>query len=85
MANGGDSNSVEVQQTTQSQTTPASDLAEIKLQQERQKAEEMRKVQSLKLTRARVCDQLARSSNERYTAMLNSELEQIDAELTKLG
>jgi hypothetical protein len=50
----------------------------------RLKAEQSRKIQALRLNRARICEQLARSSNERYTQLLNSELEQIDSELTKL-
>jgi hypothetical protein len=50
----------------------------------RLKAEQTRKLQALKLTRARICEQLARSSSDRYTQLLNSELEQIDSELTRL-
>jgi hypothetical protein len=36
------------------------------------------------LTRARICEQIARTSNERYTLLLNTELQQIDGELAKL-
>jgi hypothetical protein len=43
-----------------------------------------RKVQALTLTRARIREQLSRTSNERYTLLLNTELQQIDSELTKL-
>ena len=51
----------------------------------RLKAEEMRKVQALRMTRARICEQLSRSSNERYTMLLNIELQQIESELAKLA
>jgi hypothetical protein len=85
MANGGDPNSVEAQQATQPETTPAAESADEKQRLERLKADQKRKIQSLTLTRARICDQLSHSTNERYTAMLNSELELIDAELAKLG
>lgn len=51
----------------------------------RLKAEESRKIQALMLTRARIREQLSRTSNERYTLLLNTELQQIDGELAKLA
>ncbi len=51
----------------------------------RLKAEEARKVQALQMTRARIREQLSRTSNERYTLLLNTELQQIDSELAKLA
>ena len=50
----------------------------------RLKAEVARQVQSLQLTRARIREQLSRTSSERYTLLLNVELQQIDSELAKL-
>lgn len=83
MANGGDPNSVEAQQAVQEATAPVSE--EEKQLLERKKAEQKRVVQALSLNRARICEQLSRTTNERYKAMLNSELVQIDGELAKLG
>ena len=51
----------------------------------RSKAEEARRVQTLKMMRARIREQLSRTTNERYTELLNSELQQIEADLEKLG
>jgi len=85
MANGWESKSVEEQQTLQQEMVNSQAVAEVKEQQARQNAEDQRKVQALKLTRARICEQLARTSNERYTLLLNTELQQIDGELAKLG
>jgi hypothetical protein len=62
----------------------AQETAEDRDRLARSKAEQTRKVQALRMTRARICEQLARSGNDRYTQLLNSELEQIDSELTKL-
>ena len=47
-------------------------------------AADLRKVQALKLNRARIREQLSRTSNERYTLLLNTEMQQIDGELAKL-
>lgn len=60
------------------------DPAEAKLRAERERAETARRVQALQLMRARIREQLARSGNERYTQLLQSELQQIESELAKL-
>jgi hypothetical protein len=91
MANTCEGDSVEVQQikaqqievTEQAATEP--DLTDVKALAARHKAEQARKVQALQLTRARIREQLARSSHERYTVLLNTELQQIEAELAKLA
>ncbi len=85
MANGGDPNSVESQQVTQTADAPVAETADEKLIKERKKAEQTRKIQALQLNRARICEQLGRTTNERYKVMLNTELQSIDSELTKLG
>jgi hypothetical protein len=84
MANGGESKSLEEQQVAQQEQIHSQEVVDEKERMERLKAEEARKVQALKLTRARICEQLSRTSNERYTLLLNSELKQIDGELAKL-
>ncbi|MDR3764398.1 MAG: hypothetical protein P4M01_09910 [Acidobacteriota bacterium] len=86
MVNGGDPNSVAAQQQqSQPVLTPEAASADEKLIQGRKHAEQTRKVQALQLNRARICEQLERTSNERYKALLSSELEQIDGELAKLS
>jgi hypothetical protein len=73
-------------QTSVSLEAPsAADPAEQKLREERRKADTARQVQALNLMRARIREQLARSSNERYTRLLQSELHQIESDLAKLG
>ncbi len=84
MANGGEVKFVEVQQIDQQEQLHSQEIVDEKERVDRLKAEEARKVQALKLTRARVREQLNRTSNERYTLLLNSELTQIDGELAKL-
>jgi hypothetical protein len=74
MANALESDSTEVQVTI-----------EAKQNLDRLKAEEARKVQALKMTRARIREQLSRTSNERYTMLLNTELQQIESDLKKLA
>lgn len=86
MAKGWESKSVEEQQQImQQEAMDASALSADKEQLARLKAETERKAQALRLTRARICEQLARTSNERYTVLLNTELQQIEGELAKLG
>jgi gamma-glutamylcyclotransferase (GGCT)/AIG2-like uncharacterized protein YtfP len=51
----------------------------------RMKAEQTRKIQALRLTRARIREQLARTSNERYRLLLNTELQQIESDLADLA
>jgi hypothetical protein len=84
MANGWESKSVEEQQSLQEEMVQSQAGAEVREQQARQDAADLRKVQALKLTRARICEQLSRSSSERYTSLLNTELQQIEGELLKL-
>jgi hypothetical protein len=85
MANGWESKSVEEQQIDQQEQIESQQKTDEKERRGRLMAEEARKVQALKLTRARICEQLSRTSNERYTMLLNTELQQIDGELAKLG
>jgi hypothetical protein len=84
MANGWESKSVEEQQSLQEEMVQSQAGAEVREQQARQDAADLRKVQALKLTRARICEQLSRSSSERYTSLLNTDLQQIEGELLKL-
>ncbi len=85
MANGWESNSVETPQIDQQEQIRAQEIVDEKERLGRLKAEVARKVQALKLTRARICEQLSRTSNERYTLLLNTELQQIESELAKLA
>lgn len=50
----------------------------------RQNAEKMRKIQGLKLNRARIREQIERSNNERYKELLGRELEHLEHELKQL-
>jgi hypothetical protein len=74
----------ETQQFDQSEQARLQEVADDKERVGRLKAETARKVQALQLTRARIREQLARTSNERYTSLLNTELQQIEGELAKL-
>jgi hypothetical protein len=85
MANGWESKSVEEQQTDLQEQIRTQEVVDEKERADRLKAEQTRKVQALKMTRARICEQLARTSNERYTSLLNTELQQIDDDLAKLA
>ncbi len=84
MAKGWESKSVEEQQITQQEAKDASALTADKEQLAHVKAEVQRKVQALTMTRARICEQLTRTSNKRYTLLVNTELQQIEGELAKL-
>jgi hypothetical protein len=84
MANGWESKSVEMQEIDQQEQIRSQEVVDEKERVGRLKAEEARKVQALTLTRARIREQLSRTSNERYTLLLNTELQQIDGELAKL-
>jgi hypothetical protein len=84
MANGWESKFVEAQQIDVQEQIQAQELSDEKERVGRLQAIEARKVQALKMTRARICEQLSRTSNERYTSLLNTELQQIDGELQKL-
>ncbi len=84
MANGWESKTVEAQQIDLQEQIHSQEIVDERERLGRLKAEESRKIQALKLTRARIREQLSRTSNERYTLLLNTELQQIDGELAKL-
>jgi hypothetical protein len=84
MANGWESKSVEVQEIDQQEQIRSQEILDERERAGRLKAEVARQVQSLQLTRARIREQLSRTSSERYTLLLNVELQQIDSELAKL-
>lgn len=81
MAKGWESKSVEEQQTAIQ--TPVS--AEDRERLSRERAERLRQVQALNLSRARVLQQLERTENERYTQMLKAELAVLDDQLKKFS
>ncbi len=85
MANGWESKSVEALEIDQHEQIHSQEIVDARERLGRLKAEEARKIQALQLTRARIREQLSRTSNERYTLLLNSELQQIDGELAKLA
>jgi len=81
MARGWESKSVEEQQSqAQNQTVSQDEKDALK----RQNAEKMRKVQALKLNRARINEQIERSTNDRYKELLGRELEHVEQELKQL-
>jgi hypothetical protein len=84
MANCWECKSVDALPIDQEEQILAQGVADEKERLGRLAAEVARKVQALTLTRARIREQLSRSNNERYTLLLNTELQQIDGELTKL-
>lgn len=85
MANGWESKFVEASQIDQQEQIRTQEVFDAKERLGRLKAEEARKIQALQLTRARIREQLSRTSSERYTLLLNTELQQIDGELAKLA
>jgi hypothetical protein len=85
MANALESKSVEMQAIDQFEQNGAQGIVEARQVAERLKAEETRKIQALQMTRARIREQLSRTSNERYTMLLNTELQQIESDLKKLA
>jgi len=85
MAKGWESKSVEDQQSDQQDQIRSQEIVDEKERLDRHNAVEARKIQALKMTRARIREQLARTSNERYTVLLNAELQQIDGELQELA
>jgi len=82
MAKGWESKSVEEQQSLASQT-PLTDEDRQRLSRER--ADKLRSLQALNLSRARVVQQLDRCTNDRYREMLQTELAHLDAEIQKLS
>ena len=85
MPNVLESKTVEAQAIEQLEQNSPQEMVEDKQVTTRLKAEEMRKVQALRMTRARLREQLSRTSSERYTMLLNVELQQIESELAKLA
>ena len=81
MARGWESKSVEEQQSQSSEPLSKEDQARLN---KALNADKARSIQALKLTRARIMEQLERSSNDRYKEMLNRELAHIDGELSTL-
>ena len=81
MARGWESKSVEEQQS-QAQNQSVSQDEKDKLS--REKAEKARKIQALKLNRARIREQMERSTNDRYKELLGRELEHLEQELNQL-
>jgi len=78
---------VEEQQQVSQQTQEAAstqNAAVSKDEIDRQKAEKTRKVQAIKLARARVSEQLERTTNPRYAELLNAELKHLEDELKAL-
>ena len=82
MAKGWESKSVEEQQSLASQTPVTNEERE---RLSRDRAEKLRSLQALNLSRARVVEQLERSTNDRYQQMLKTELAHLDAEIRKLS
>jgi hypothetical protein len=80
MARGWESKSVEEQQNQAQQTVSQDEKDALK----RQNAEKMRKIQALKLNRARIREQIERSTNDRYKELLGRELEHLEHELKQL-
>jgi hypothetical protein len=80
MARGWESKSVEEQQNQSQQTISQDEKDALK----RQNAEKMRKIQALKLNRARIREQIERSTNDRYKELLGRELEHLEHELKQL-
>jgi len=85
MANVLESKTVEAQAIEQLEQNSSQETGEARQVAVRLKAEETRKIQALCMTRARIREQLARTSNERYTMLLTTELQQIESELEKLA
>jgi hypothetical protein len=81
MARGWESKSVEEQQSQAEQQTISQDEKDAL---KRQNAEKMRKIQGLKLNRARIREQIERSTNDRYKELLGRELEHLEQELKQL-
>ena len=80
MANGSESNSVLEQQSTTE--IPLSDAEKERIA--RAKAIHTREVQTLRLSCARVREQMQRSQNPRYSELLERELRHLEKELARL-
>jgi hypothetical protein len=82
MAKGWESKSVEEQQSLSSETQITD---EIRQRLTKERAEKLRSLQALNLSRARVVQQLERCTNDRYREMLQKELAHLEKEIQKLG
>ena len=82
MAKGWESKSVEEQQSLASQV-PVTEAERERLSHER--VEKLRQVHALEMNRARVVEQLGKTTNERYRGMLEQELKFLQAEIDKFG
>jgi hypothetical protein len=81
MARGWESKSVEEQQNESLQQSVSQDEKD---RLKRVNADKMRTIQALQLNRARIREQLERSSNERYKELLTRELEHLEEQLKQL-
>ena len=80
MARGWESKSVEEQQSQAQQSVSQEEKDKLS----REKADKARTVQALKLNRARIREQMERSTNDRYKELLGRELEHLEQELKQL-
>lgn len=82
MAKGWESKSVEEQQSLAAQVAVSEEERE---RLSRERVEKLRKVQSLQMNRARVVEQLGKTTSERYRGMLQQELDFLQSEIEKVG
>jgi phage terminase Nu1 subunit (DNA packaging protein) len=82
MAKGWESKSVEEQQSLLSQV-PVTEEERQRLSHEH--VEKLRQVHALEMNRARVVEQMAKTTNERYRGMLQQELDFLQTEIKKFG
>jgi len=85
MVNSSEGDSAEATLAGQPGAEGTDDAVDARVVEERRRAEAARRIQSLTLMRARIREQLARSSNERYTQLLNIELQQVERDLEALS
>jgi len=85
MVNSSEGDSTEATLPGQSGAEGADDAVDARVVEERRRVEAARRIQSLTLMRARIREQLARSSNERYTQLLDLELQQVERDLEALS
>ncbi len=82
MAKGWESKSVEEQQDLASQV-PVTEEERERLSHER--VEKLQQVHALEMNRARVVEQMAKTTNDRYRGMLQQEFDFLQKEIEKLG
>jgi hypothetical protein len=85
MVNDSEVEATEATLPSQLEAERAEDAVDKKVLEERKRTEAARRIQSLQLMRARIREQLARSGNERYTQLLNLELQQIERDLEAIS